>query len=63
MTWPVQAGGSSNDVGRRITSLSDGSSIVTGPFEDAASFGDTTLTSAGSADAFIAKLNADGSYA
>ena len=46
-----------------ITPLSDGSSIVTGFFNGTASFGGTTLTSAGSGDVFIAKLNADGSYA
>ena len=63
MTWPVQAGGSGYDQGRGITSLSDGSFIVTGKFQGTASFGGTTLTSAGNADVFIAKLNADGSYA
>ncbi|MCP4929068.1 MAG: hypothetical protein GY918_08455, partial [Gammaproteobacteria bacterium] len=63
MTWPTQSGGSSNDNSYGITSLSDGSSIVTGYFGGTANFGGTTLTSAGGEDIFIAKLNADGSYA
>ena len=34
MTWPTQASGISYDKGYGITSLSDGSSIVTGAFGD-----------------------------
>ncbi len=64
--WATKAGGSYSEFdagfGNNITSLSDGSSIVTGSFYGTASFGDTTLTSAGGYDAFIAKLNADGSF-
>ena len=41
----------------------DGSALVAGSFEGAATFGSTTLTSAGWEDTYIAKLNADGSYA
>ena len=63
-SFPTRAGGSKgDDLGYGITSLGDGSSIVTGQFRGAASFGDTTLTSAGNDDVFIAKLNRDGSYA
>ncbi|WP_413429504.1 VCBS domain-containing protein [Synechococcus sp. Cu2B8-bc1011] len=61
--WATQAGGTSNDEGRSITALADGSSLITGYFQGSANFGDTTLTSTGSNDVFIAKLNADGSYA
>ena len=62
--WAKSAGGTGDDYGSGISSLSDGSSIVTGTFSGTATFGSTTLTSAGSEDedAFIAKLNADGSY-
>ena len=62
-SFPTRAGGTGNDRGYGITSLGDGSSIVTGYFEGTASFGDTTLTSAGGVDVFTAKLNRDGSYA
>ena len=61
--WAVRAGGTDHDEGADITSLTDGSSIVTGEFRGQASFGSTTLTSAGFDDIFIAKLNADGSFA
>ena len=60
--WAKRAGGTGDDYGSGISSLSDGSSIVTGTFSGA-TFGGTTLTSAGEDDVFIAKLNADGSYA
>ncbi|NBP89539.1 MAG: hypothetical protein EBU59_13780, partial [Planctomycetia bacterium] len=61
--WAKQAGGpSSFDVGRDISVLPDGSSIVTGRFQGTATFGSTTLTSAGSDDVFVAKLDAGGSY-
>ena len=62
MSFPIQGGGISSDYGYDISSLSDGSSIVTGSFSGTATFGSTTLTSAGNDDVFIAKLNADGNY-
>ena len=40
-----------------------GSSYVTGYIPDSAMFGSTTLISQGGQDAFVAKVNADGSYA
>ena len=61
--WAARAGSSAEDTGEGISSLADGSSIITGEFEGEATFGNTTLTSAGSDDIFIAKLNADGSFA
>ena len=61
--WATQAGGTGDEQVRDITSFSDGSSIVTGNFAGTATFGTTTLTSSGQGDVFIAKLNADGSYA
>ena len=60
--WATQAGGTGDEQVRDITSFDDGSSIVTGNFSGTATFGSTTLTSAGQGDVFIAKLNADGSY-
>ena len=63
MSWANQPGGSGSDYGYGISALADGSSLITGYFRGSASFGSTTLTSAGSNDVFIAKLNADGSWA
>ena len=62
--WATQAGGPGYDEGNAVSTLPDGSSIVTGQFEDTATFGSTTLTSsAGSYDVFTAKMNADGTWA
>ena len=58
MSFPVQGGGTSYDNGNSISSLSDGSSIVTGYFGGTATFGSTTLTSDGDDDFFFAKLSA-----
>ncbi|WP_413440338.1 DUF4347 domain-containing protein [Synechococcus sp. MIT S1220] len=60
--WAKQGGGSSDDTAYGITSLSDNSSIVTGRFSGSATFGSTTLTSAGNDDVFIAKLDSNGNY-
>ena len=49
-----------NDFGYGVSVLADGSSIVTGYFQGTATFGSTTLTSAGSNDVFVAKLDASG---
>jgi hypothetical protein len=55
--WATQAGGGNADNGNAISTLPDGSSIVTGDFRDTATFGSTTLTSAGgSLDVFVAKF-------
>jgi hypothetical protein len=61
--WATKAGGTGDNFGNDISALPDGSSIVTGYFSDTATFGSTTLTSAGSNDVFTAKMNADGSWA
>ena len=60
--WATQAGGTSGDIGKGISTLSDGSAIVTGYFRGTATFGSTTLTSAGSDDVFVAKIDASGAY-
>ena len=60
--WATQAGGISNDYGYDVSVLADGSSIVTGYFQDTATFGSTTFTSAGGYDVFVAKLDANGDY-
>jgi hypothetical protein len=45
--WATQAGGTGSEEARGVSVLADGSSIVTGLFEGTATFGSTTLTSAG----------------
>ncbi len=61
--WATKGGGLGYDTALGVSVLSDGSSIITGQFAGTATFGATNFTSAGSDDSFIAKLNADGSYA
>jgi type II secretory pathway pseudopilin PulG len=58
----TQAGGTGNDAGRSVVSTSDGGTIITGVFTGIASFGTTTLTSAGGEDIFVAKVDASGDY-
>jgi uncharacterized delta-60 repeat protein len=66
LIWAKRAGGISfNDYGYGITTLSDNSMVVTGMFEDLATFGSgepnqTVLTCAGYTDIFIARYNSDG---
>ena len=58
------AGGTANDVGRGIAVDSSGNTYITGSFIGAVDFdpgaGTTTLTSAGSADVYVSKLNSSG---
>ncbi len=68
LAWVKQAGGSIWDEGEGIAVLPDGSALVTGWFEDTATFGpgesgETTLTSAGFWDIFAAHYNPDGTLA
>ena len=63
VSWATKAGGTGWDEGNDISALPDGSSIVTGQFYGTATFGSTTLTGAGDADVFTAKMNADGTWA
>jgi hypothetical protein len=60
--WATKAGGTASDTGRGVSILSDGSAIVTGWFSGTATFGSTTLTSAGNSDVFVAKIDASGTY-
>ncbi len=63
--WAKRAGGSWYDNGSAIAALSDGSAVVTGTFSRTAAFGSgessqTTLTSAGEFDIFVAKYRPNG---
>jgi uncharacterized delta-60 repeat protein len=66
LIWAKRAGGENEDAGSAITTLSDNSTVVTGIFEGTATFGkgepnETSLTSSGYKDIFIARYNFDGS--
>jgi len=64
--WAKNLGGSSGDEGNSITIDSSGNTYTTGSFSGTADFdpgaGTANLTSAGSADIFISKLDANGNY-
>ena len=60
--WATKAGSTNSDYAYGVSVLSDGSAIVTGSFRGSASFGTTTLVSAGGDDIFVAKIDADGSW-
>ncbi len=60
--WATQAGGSEIDIGYGITIDDAGNSYVTGYFEETATFGSYSLTSSGSWDIVVAKMNADGNW-
>lgn len=62
VVWAVTAGGSNNDYGFNIALDAVGNVYVTGRFMETASFGGTILTSAGSYDTFIAKLDSEGNW-
>ena len=70
--WATKAGGADQDYGQSVSSLADGSSVVTGTFSGTTAFGSIILggSTCGSApttyscsSVFIAKMNADGTWA
>ncbi|MHC4660833.1 MAG: RCC1 domain-containing protein [Planctomycetota bacterium] len=68
LNWAKRAGGGSFDYGHAISTLSDGSALVTGDFSTTATFGlgegnETVLSCAGIWDIFVAKYNPDGTLA
>ena len=60
--WASQAGGANNDDGVSISADSNGNILATGAFQVSANFGTTTLSSNGSEDTFVAKLDASGNW-
>ncbi|WP_323796380.1 SBBP repeat-containing protein [Nisaea sp.] len=66
LVWAKSVGGASEDVGESIKVDSSGNSYVTGYFRDIADFdpgsGTENLTSAGSTDVFLLKLDSDGNF-
>lgn len=66
LVWAKNLGGTSTDQARALTLDADGNCYVAGHYSGTADFdpgaGTENLTSAGSQDAFIAKLNTTGDY-
>jgi hypothetical protein len=64
--WAESMGGSVNDIGNAICLDASGNVYITGSFGTTADFdpssGTYTLTSVGTSDAFISKLNASGNF-
>ncbi len=65
LLWAKQAGDSAGESGNHIAVDAFGNSYITGLFEETATFGaneasETTLTSVGSRDIFVAKYSTDG---
>lgn len=58
----IAAGGSASDYGRALAADSKGNVYVVGYFYSDAVFGSTSLSSKGSADIFLAKLDVDGKW-
>ena len=60
--WAVKAGGTESDEGTNIIVDGMGNAWVTGYFGDTTTFGSQTLTSSGSDDIFVAKLDSSGNW-
>ncbi|MCK5052547.1 MAG: SBBP repeat-containing protein [Candidatus Cloacimonetes bacterium] len=60
--WAIKAGGSDWDLGSGIAIDDNGNTYVTGSFRDTATFGSYSLSSSGSGDIFIAKMDANGNW-
>ena len=58
--WARQFGGTNPDIAEGVTTDGFDNIIITGSFEGTADFGDTTLTSAGEIDIFLAKYDMNG---
>jgi hypothetical protein len=62
-SWLWATGADGAVAGRAVASSSDGSAVIAGQFYNPATFGGTTLTSAGGSDLFVAKVDANGDWA
>ncbi len=60
--WTNRAGGPTTDMGYGISANAEGTCYVTGSYVGNASFGDTNLTSSGSSDIFVAKIDSDSDW-
>lgn len=62
LVWVRRMGGDGLDWGRDITIDNSGNVYLVGDFSGSADFGSTVLTSAGSDDGYVAKLNSSGNF-
>jgi len=60
--WVNTYGGTTSDIGYDITVDSSGNSYITGSFEGTVDFGGGNVTSAGTNDIFVLKLNSSGTF-
>ena len=60
--WAKRAGGTYSDGGRAITVSNNEFCYVTGIFYETATFGSYSLTSLGSSDTFVARIDIDGNW-
>jgi hypothetical protein len=60
ISWVITAGGPGEDVGHQVAKGPNNEYIVAGEFENVITIGNTTLTSQGMQDIFIAKVNGNG---
>lgn len=60
LVWARQSGGINDDIGNNIGIDADENIYFTGYFNDTASFENTSITSAGDVDIYIAKYNSSG---
>ncbi|MBH1988427.1 MAG: hypothetical protein I8H75_00595 [Myxococcaceae bacterium] len=59
---PMRANADGWAQGSIVSALADGSALVTGTFQGSVAFGETILNSVGEKDAFIAKIQANGTW-
>ncbi|HAK78369.1 MAG TPA: hypothetical protein DCM71_16015 [Runella sp.] len=62
LQWVQKAGGTSPDVSQSIAVDGGGNVYITGFLQGTATFGTTSVTSAGSGDIFVAKYNGSGTF-
>jgi hypothetical protein len=60
LQWVQSAGGTGSDAGMDIAVNASGGIYITGSFSGTATFGVTSINSAGNSDIFVAKYSADG---
>lgn len=60
ISWVITAGSAGDDVGHQIAKGPNNEYIVAGEFENMITLGNTTLTSQGMQDIFLAKVNGNG---
>ncbi len=62
LNWAKKAGGNKSDYAYKIATDNNNYLILSGSFEDGASFGSINLTAIGGDDMFVAKLNSSGDW-